>query len=56
MEKIKVILGYQDRDLDEFLLLDQSQIKLLEWLYANDWLLDEATIQIIENEKLIDLT
>jgi len=54
--KVKVILGYEDRDLDEFLLLNQSQAKLLEWLYKNDWLLSEATIQIIEKEKLIDLT
>lgn len=54
--KNKVYL-YEWRELTEQLILNESQLKLLKFLYENDYLKEDVRYEVINEEiKYIDLT
>ena len=55
-EKIKVHL-YDWRELTDQLVLNEGQLKLLKFLYENDYLREDTRYEVINEEvKYIDLT
>ena len=55
-EKIKVHL-YDWKELTDQLVLNEDQLKLLKFLYENDYLREDTRYEVINEEvKYIDLT
>ena len=55
-EKIKVHL-YDWRELTDSLVLNESQLKLLKFLYEKDYLREDTRYEVITEEvKYVDLT
>ena len=56
MEQIKVHL-YDWKELTDQLILNESQLKLLKFLYENDYFREDMRYEVIDEEiKYIDLT
>ena len=56
MEKIKVHL-YDWRELTDQIVLNESQLKLLKFLYENDYFKEDTRYEVVGDEnKYVDLT
>ena len=56
MEKIKVHL-YDWRELTDQIVLNESQLKLLKFLYENDYSKEDTRYEVVGDEnKYVDLT
>jgi hypothetical protein len=56
MEKIKVHL-YDWKELTDQLVINEDQLKLLKFLYENDYFREDMRYEVIDDEiKYIDLT
>lgn len=56
MEQIKVHL-YDWKELTDQLIINENQLKLLNFLYENDYLKEDTRYEVIDEEiKYIDLT